>query len=165
MLLIGVSLGQIFYNKCSVLYANKKQLFPFLKRTTLLLLAISIVPFTTIFLYGEPIFTWVFGDQWVLAGRISEVLAPWLMVNFIASPISTLPMVIGKQVLFFWLGLISTAIQLIGFGFIPLVLFEGSIDEILLVTWISYTMTAYLIIVTIIKLKITLNSDRRRVLE
>lgn len=165
LLLVGVSLGQIFYNKCSVLYANKKALFPFLKRTTLLLLLISIVPFTVIFLFGEPIFIWVFGDQWGLAGRISEILAPWLMVNFIASPISTLPMVIGKQVLFFWLGLISTAIQLIGFGFIPFVLFDQNIDEVLLVTWISYTMTVYLIIVTIVKLKITIDSDKRRVLE
>lgn len=165
LLLIGVSLGQIFYNKCSALYANKREMFPLLKRTTFLLLAISIVPFTIIFFYGEPIFVWVFGDQWVLAGRISEILAPWLMVNFIASPISTLPMVIGKQVLFFWIGLISTAIQLIGFGFVPLVLFDGNIDEILLVTWISYTMTVYLIIVTIIKLKITIDSDKRRALE
>jgi O-antigen/teichoic acid export membrane protein len=165
LLLVGVSLGQIFYNKCSVLYANKKALFPFLKRTTLLLFLISIAPFTVIFLFGEPIFIWVFGEQWGLAGQISEILAPWLMVNFIASPISTLPMVIGKQVLFFWLGLISTAIQLIGFGFIPFVLFEGSIDEVLLVTWISYAMTLYLIIVTIIKLKITRDSDKRQVLE
>lgn len=165
LVLVGVSLGQIFYNKCSALYANKEAMFPFLKRTTLLLTFISLFPFTVVFLFGEPIFIWVFGEQWGLAGQISEILAPWLMVNFIASPISTLPMVIGKQVLFFWLGLISTAIQLIGFGFIPFVLFEGNIDELLLVSWISYTMTIYLIIVTIIKLKITIDSDKRRVLE
>jgi len=164
LLLIGVSLGQIFYNRCSALYANKQAMFPFLKRTTLLLGVISFFPFTIIFLYGEPIFIWVFGEHWGLAGKISEILAPWLMVNFIASPISTLPMILGKQVLFFWLGLFSTAIQLIGFGFIPLILFEGEIDEIQLITWISYTMAIFLILVTLIKLKITSDSDKYRVL-
>ncbi|MDX1651663.1 MAG: oligosaccharide flippase family protein [Brumimicrobium sp.] len=163
LVLVGVSLGQVFYNKCSVLYANREALFPFLKRTTLLLTVISVIPFTIIFLFGEPIFIWVFGEKWGLAGKISEILSPWLMVNFIASPISTLPMIIGRQVLFFWLGLISTAIQLIGFGFVPLVIFDGSIDELILIRWISYTMTAYLVIVTVIKLKITVDSDQKRV--
>jgi teichuronic acid exporter len=164
LLLIGVSLGQIFYNKCSLLYANKQPMFPFLKRTTLLLTVISIVPFTIIFLFGQPMFIWVFGDQWGLAGKISEILAPWLMVNFIASPISTLPMVIGKQVMFFWLGLVSTIIQLIGFGLVPLILFEGAIDEIKVVSMVSYSMAVFLIIVTIIKLKITSDSDKQRAL-
>lgn len=162
LILIGVSLGQIFYNKCSTLYANNASLFPFLKKTTLLLSVLSVIPFGVIFLFGEPIFIWVFGQQWGLAGQISEVLAPWLMVNFVASPISTLPMILGKQVLFFWLGMVSTIIQLVGFGLVPLVFMKGEHFEIELITWISYAMAIFLALVTLIKLKITRDSDRRR---
>jgi O-antigen/teichoic acid export membrane protein len=162
LILIGVSLGQIFYNKCSSLYANNKSIFPLLKKTTLLLSALSVIPFGVIFLFGEPIFIWVFGQQWGLAGQISEVLAPWLMANFVASPISTLPMILGKQVLFFWLGMLSTIIQLVGFGLVPLVFLKGEPNEIELITWISYSMALFLSLVTVIKLKIARDSDRRR---
>jgi O-antigen/teichoic acid export membrane protein len=162
LILIGVSLGQVFYNRCSALYAQKDPLFPLLKKTTLILSGLSFIPFSVVYFFGEPIFVWVFGAQWGLAGEISEILAPWLMVNFIASPISTLPMILGKQVLFFWLGLISTAIQLTGFGLIPYLLSKQGVDEIQLITWISYTMSLFLIIITVITLKITNDSDKTR---
>ena len=44
----------------------------------------------------------------------------WLFGNFLASSISTIPLIIGRQKEFFFLGLISSAIQIIGFGVLPL---------------------------------------------
>ena len=164
LILIGVSLGQVFYNRCSAQYAQKEALFPLLKKTTLILGGLSLIPFSIVFFFGEPLFIWVFGEQWGLAGRISEILAPWLMINFVASPVSTLPMILGKQVLFFWLGLVSTFLQLIGFGLIPYLLSKQGLDEIQLITWISYTMTLFLILITLITLKITKDSDKSRFL-
>ena len=46
----------------------------------------------------------LFGKDWELAGRYSEIMSPWLMVNLLVSPISHLPVVLGKLKPFFGLG-------------------------------------------------------------
>jgi O-antigen/teichoic acid export membrane protein len=144
------------------MYAEKRMLYPTLKKTVGLLFILSIVPFSIIFLFGEPIFVFVFGDNWVLAGQISEILAPWLMINFVTSPISTLPLVLEKQVLFFWLGMGGTAIQIIGFGLLPFLHLRGYFDIHTLFYMISLSMTFYLVILTIIKISLTLKYDNNQ---
>lgn len=160
LVLIGASMGQVFFNRCSANFSEKKAIYPLLRRTTLILTGLSIVPFSIIFFFGEEIFVFVFGAQWAYSGQLSEIIAPWLMINFIASPISTIPLVIGKQKLFFWLGLISTIIQLAGFGFLPLLMEEGKINGNELFWIISLSMSLFLILVILIKLNITKKADQ-----
>jgi teichuronic acid exporter len=161
LVVIGLSIGQVFYNRCSKMFSNKEAVYPLLRKTTLTLTLLSIVPFSIIFFFGEPLFILVFGDQWGYSGEISEIIAPWLMVNFIASPISTIPMVIGKQRLFFWLGLISSIIQLAGFGLLPLLMNNGIINDYQLFWIISLSMTLFLVLVIIIQLRITKTADEK----
>lgn len=160
LVLIGASMGQVFFNRCSANFSEKKAIYPLLRRTTLILTGLSIVPFSIIFFFGEEIFVFVFGAQWADSGQLSEIIAPWLMINFIASPISTIPLVIGKQKLFFWLGLISTIIQLAGFGFLPLLMEQGKINGNELFCIISLSMSLFLILVILIKLNITKKADQ-----
>lgn len=160
LVLIGASMGQVFFNRCSANFSEKKAIYPLLRRTTLILTGLSIVPFSIIFFFGEEIFIFVFGAQWAYSGQLSEIIAPWLMINFIASPISTIPLVIGKQKLFFWLGLISTVIQLAGFGFLPLLMEQGKINGNELFWIISLSMSLFLILVILIKLNITKKADQ-----
>ncbi|MFZ6052141.1 lipopolysaccharide biosynthesis protein [Halocola ammonii] len=165
LMLIGTSIGQVFFQKASKMYAEKRKMYPTLKKTVALLSALSLIPFSIVFFFGEPIFVFVFGDNWVLAGQIAEILAPWLMINLVTSPISTLPLVFKKQVLFFWLGLVSTIIQVIGFGILPILQLKGYFDIISMFYIISLSMTFYLVIVTIIKFRLTLNYDRNQAVE
>jgi teichuronic acid exporter len=159
LILVGASMGQVFFNRCSTAFSEQQPIYPLLKKTTLLLTVLSIVPFSIIFFFGEEIFVFVFGSQWAYSGQISEIIAPWLMVNFIASPISTVPLVIGKQRLFFWLGLVSTIIQLLGFGLLPILMNQGKISGNQLFWVISLSMSAFLIVVILIKLNITKKAD------
>ncbi|SFT76788.1 Membrane protein involved in the export of O-antigen and teichoic acid [Lishizhenia tianjinensis] len=117
--LVGGSIGQVFFQRCSESFANKQAIYPLLKKTTLVLTGLSILPFATVFFFGEEIFSFVLSERWSFSGEISEVLAPWLMVNFIISPVSTIPLVIKKQKIFFWLGLLGTILQLLVFGLLP----------------------------------------------
>lgn len=87
------------------------------------------------------------------------------MINFIASPISTVPLVIGKQRLFFWLGLVSTVIQLLGFGLLPILMKQGKISGNELFWIISLSMSVFLILVILIKLRITKKSDMLNVMQ
>ena len=49
-------------------------------------------------------------------------MAPWLMLNFIVSPLSTIPLVFNKQQSFFILGLCASLLQLFGFLYLPQIL-------------------------------------------
>ena len=120
LMLVGVTLGQLFYNKASELYNQKKSIMPLLNKILLLLSALSIVPFSILFFYGEPIFIFIFGPNWGQAGGYSETMSVWLMFNFILSPISVLPLIIGKQKIAFLFGIISSLIQILPLWLLPM---------------------------------------------
>lgn len=120
LMIVGTSIGQVFFNRCSEMVNNGTSIFGLLKKTILLLLVLSIIPFTIIFFYGEPLFYFVFGENWGTSGYYSEIMSIWLMINFIASTVSAIPIILNRQKEFFILGLITSSIQLLSFGVIPL---------------------------------------------
>ncbi len=137
LVFIGVSIGQVFFNRCSEMINRKEDIYPLLRRTLLLLAALSVVPFGCILFFGEPIFEIVFGQNWGESGYYSQIMAIWLMMNFIHSPISNIPIILNRQKEYFIFGLISTAIQLIGFGCLPFLYGtskSGFIDVLLIVS-------------------------------
>jgi O-antigen/teichoic acid export membrane protein len=146
LMLIGVALGQIFYNKASELYNQDKSIMPLLKRMLLLLSALSIVPFTILFFYGEPIFIFIFGPNWGQAGVYSETMSVWLLFNFILSPITALPLIIGKQKIAFLFGVVSSLLQILPLWIIPMN--YGRSEEVFDFTLqiISYAQAAWLVI-------------------
>ena len=146
LMLVGVALGQLFYNKASELYNQNKSIMPLLKRMLLLLSALSIVPFTILFFYGEPIFIFIFGPNWGQAGSYSETMSVWLLFNFILSPITALPLIIGKQKIAFLFGIISSLIQLLPLWLLPMK--YGNSESVFDFTLqiISYSQAAWLVI-------------------
>ena len=100
-----------------------------------------------IFLFGEEIFSFVFSDIWAESGYYSEIMSIWLFGNFIASSVSSIPLIIGRQKEFFFLGLISSVIQLIGFGLMPLYLGASKEDFINILWFISIVLAIFNIIV------------------
>lgn len=120
--LFGQSLGQVFFNKSSELANQQKSLYPLTLKTLRTLFFLSIVPFTLLFFFGSDLFGFVFGERWIEAGRIAEILAPALMLNFIVSPISSLSLVLLKQKLMFGFGLTVAFFQLFNFGVLPVLM-------------------------------------------
>lgn len=47
--------------------------------------------------FGPDAFSLVFGEQWRRAGVYSSLLTPWLFVNFVVTPLATLPYVLERQ--------------------------------------------------------------------
>ncbi len=108
--IIGASISQVLYKKSADLINEGKSIYHLVRKTIIMLFFISIVPFGILFLYGEEIFSFVFGGNWIEAGVYSEIMAPWLMINFILSPISQIPTVLNRQKMFFIVSLISTLV-------------------------------------------------------
>ena len=115
IMIIGASMSQVFFNRISEYKKQAIQIYPLFKKLLISLILLSIAPFSIIYFFGGEIFSFVFGDEWYLSGKLSEIMAPWLMLNFILSPLSTIPLVFNKQKQFFILGLIASILQLGGF--------------------------------------------------
>lgn len=143
--IIGLSISQVFFSRCAELVSEGKSTVPLLKNTIVILFFISIVPFTLLFFFGTPMFSFVFGANWANSGYYSEIMSFWFLFYFINSVVSTLPAVLHRQKQFFYLGIISAVIQLTGFGLMPLLIGsdEQHFPQILL--FVSSVQGAFLV--------------------
>ena len=150
LVVIGTSIGQVFFNKCSEMVNNGERIDLLLAKTLKLLLVLAILPFAVIFFFGENLFSFIFSEAWAESGYFSEIMAVWLLFNFLNSPVSSIPMILNRQKEYFILGLISTLMQLIGFGVLPLVIGTEKDDFIFILWIVSISQAIYLIFITLI---------------
>ena len=149
VMLIGASLSQVFSNRISKYFNEGVSIMPLFKKTVTSLFLLSIIPFLVIYLFGTELFTFVFGEQWMIAGQLSEIMAPWLMINFIVTPLSTIPLVFNTQRSFFVIGLITSLLQISGFLLLPGLLLDNSQEMIVtfqIVTWSQVLMNILVLI-------------------
>ncbi len=148
LLLIGTAIGQVMFQKASEKFANNEEIFPLVSKTVVVLFLVSVIPFSVVYIWGAPIFAFVFGEEWFFAGEIASVIAPWLMMNLVASAISMIPSVINALRWFFWIGLATSIIQLGLFGFYPQIT-EGlniaPLDFFRIVSWVMVVIYAIII--------------------
>ena len=161
LMLVGVSVGQLFYNRSSEAMHKQKALTPILSKTIGVLTLVSIIPFTVLFFYGTEIFGFVFGTTWGIAGTYAETMAFWLMVNFVLSPISALPLLLNKQRYALIMGLVSSLIQVIPFWVFPLLYGKSASVFILTLQTVSYIQAIWLIFTLYLYYRFALASDAK----
>ena len=103
--IIGSSVSQVFYQNAANAHNSKKDIWIIVKRT-IIKLGIITLP---IFLIGEffatDLISIIFGNTWREVGIYIKILLPWVLINFISSPISTIPLILNKQKQFLYVGL------------------------------------------------------------
>lgn len=114
VVMIGSSIGQVFYKKAIDRYNENESFYPVMLQTLKSLVLLSIVPFGILMAFGKPLFGFVFGENWAEAGYYSQIMAPWLMTNFLTSPLSLIPTILKKQRYFFYFGLASAILMIFG---------------------------------------------------
>lgn len=97
MSLIGASVGQVYFQKASVLRAEKVELKKLTKEIHTKLILIGLVPSVLTLIYGEELFSFVFGENWRAAGEYAKLLSIWVFLVFITSPLSHLLTVYEKH--------------------------------------------------------------------
>ncbi len=122
LIFIGVAIGQVFFQNCAERVNRNEEIYPVILKSVKTLLILSIIPFTIVFLFGEEIFSFVFGKRWSDAGRFAEIMSPWFMANFILSPISSIPVVLRRQSEFFKMAMIGVFVMIISLIIPPLFL-------------------------------------------
>ena len=106
--LIGSSIYQVFYQKATAALQEGQDIQAMVLRIYRNLFVIGLPIFAILFFFGPPIFSFVFGEQWVMAGEIAQIIAPWLFLNFIATPVSCITVIMNKQ----WQGMMLSIADL-----------------------------------------------------
>ena len=90
--LIGKAVNDVFYPRITEAAHNGENLTQHILRATGALLAIGMVPFGLVVLFGPWLFGLVFGHEWVMAGEYARWLSLWLLAAFINQPsVATIP--------------------------------------------------------------------------
>lgn len=90
--LIGKSVGDVFYPRISEAANKGENLTRLIKKATLSLAAVGLIPFGAVFLFGPWLFSFVFGAEWIVAGEYARWVALWMFCMFINQPsIKALP--------------------------------------------------------------------------
>lgn len=148
--IIGSALGQILFKKFSSLYNENQTLYPYTKNIVIKLIIIALPTFGILFFIAPDLFAFVFGEKWRVAGEYSQILIPYLFINFILSPITSLPIILNQQQNFFYFSLIGN----IGMPLIIFISYKTNLDikSILLILSLSLAILYSLILLWILKL-------------
>ena len=93
--LINSAIAQVFYQKLS--RVEPGDMHRLVKGTIIRSLLIAIVPFGLIYITAPWLFLFLLGPQWDMAGGIARALTPWLAMQLVTSPISTVFVVTENQ--------------------------------------------------------------------
>jgi len=92
---IGGSLSQVFFQKVSS--TKKTDLHRVVIKFIIKASLVAAPIFLVIHFFAVDIFKFAFGEDWELAGQAASTMAPWLFLNFLTSPLSTLFITLNKQ--------------------------------------------------------------------
>src|SRR5699024_1590814 len=84
--LIGKSVGDVFYPRIAEAYNNKENITGLIKKATLALSGVGVIPYGLIILFGPQLFIFVFGSDWAVAGEYARWMALWSFFGFINRP-------------------------------------------------------------------------------
>ena len=94
--IIGQGVGQVFLSRVRDDRESDR-----LASTTFKLFRVLLalgLPFAVLLAFVAPqAFALVMGEGWTIAGRFTQLLTPWLLLVFVASPLSGLVMACGRQ--------------------------------------------------------------------
>jgi O-antigen/teichoic acid export membrane protein len=115
--LVGTSIGQVFFADAAEAH-RKGSLGALVDGLYATLAHVGLPPAVVLVLLGPELFAYGFGENWRPAGELARWMAPWLYLQFISSPLSTVVFVTErqKQGLYFQLVLLSTRVGAIVLG-------------------------------------------------
>ena len=108
--IVSSSLFQVFYQS----FSTQKEKQKFYKRKFIKINAMLLVPFILLWVFLEPIFGFIFGGEWMVAGVYAQILLPLLYMKFLSNVFTTTTyLYYEKQMENFGLGILITILAVI----------------------------------------------------
>lgn len=148
--LIGGAMSKAYYAEVAALGKNnisriKEVTFSIQKKLFAIGLPITVI----VMLLAKPIFSLVFGENWIVAGGFAAALAPFILLQFTSSPLVQALNVVGSQLSF----LIINVIRTIGFIIIFYIFKKYNIVESTFIAVLSGFLCAFYLFQTLFVLK------------
>lgn len=95
MALLGTSIGQVYLSRAPE--AHREGRLSSLTQSMIRRLTLTgILPIAIVGLTGPWTFPFVFGEEWARSGEIAAMMVPWIVLQFIAAPVSMSLHVMGR---------------------------------------------------------------------
>ena len=85
--LVNKAVGQVIYRRFSAMSISDKGMLSFIIKN-ILFLALSFPGFVLVYIFGEEIFSFIFGVEWGVAGVYATLMSPFIFLSFVISPLS-----------------------------------------------------------------------------
>jgi lipopolysaccharide exporter len=97
--LIGAAFAQTFYQTFVSYIQNKSYTlaFNFLKKSWMVLFSLILIPAVILMIWGQTVFGFIFGAEWLESGKIASILILYIMFAFVSSPTSSSFIALGMQ--------------------------------------------------------------------
>jgi len=95
--LISASVLDVFRQRASSDYAIHGNCRSIFLKTLAGLTAISVLPFGAFFFTAPTLFSWIFGENWLVAGEYARIMSVMFFFRFISSPLSFVIYIAEKQ--------------------------------------------------------------------
>ena len=112
--LIGSSTSQVFYQQAAIEAHERKNLSSRMWDIHKKLLIIGIPIFAIIAIFSPMVFSFIYGKEWKIAGDVARIISPWLFLNFLTSPVSTITLIANKQRQAVFLIIVDILLKVIG---------------------------------------------------
>jgi len=100
---VGNSVNDVFKLQITETYREKKNCLRVYKKVVFILLAVSVIPFVILFFVSPYLFPFIFGKEWMLAGKYAQIFCFMFLLNFISMPTRWVFMIAEKQKIeFIW---------------------------------------------------------------
>ncbi len=144
--IVANSMRKVFLQKAAEIKNRGRSLRKAFLLATGGLVILGIIPFGCVWLFGQPLLTWLLGVQWFEAGRYLEIMAPWLFMSWVIAPTNPVFIVLREQGAFLLFQTVLTVLRLGAFGVAFAI---GADSEWTLQAFVAVTVAGQLVIVAL----------------
>jgi|GEM_PF-1136455 len=126
LVLFGNSMSDLSYRKSMELIHKGEPLKSYMERMSAFLLILAVIPFSSLLLWGGPLFAFIFGPQWRTAGIYTQILTPSFFLRFLSSPLTLFAQKEKSDLLLKW--------QSVFFSSMVLVIIAGGLSRSAIIT-------------------------------
>jgi len=155
--IVANSMRRVFLQKAAEIKNRGRSLRKAFLLATGGLVILGIIPFGCVWLFGQPLLTWLLGGQWFEAGRYLEIMAPWLFMAWVVAPTNSVFIVLRQQRSFLFLQTVLTVLRLGAFGVAFAI---GADSEWTLQAFVTVTVAGQLVIVALALFLISQHAER-----
>lgn len=150
--LIGEAVSSVFYPKFNQEFRDNSNPIELFVKSTVILGLIGVVPFGLIIVYGPYIFSFIFGNEWEVAGEYAQWLSVWLLLGFANRPsVAAIPVLSMQR--FFLIYEIMSIVVRTGALLIGAYIYKDALLTIALFSISGALLNTYLISTVLFNLK------------